>query len=250
MISVACVWVKGNVPYTADYVTRLYSMAARHYAGEFEFVCFTDQPEIAAPAIARMEPLRRFEHTRIVVIPSPAPLAGWWSKLELFNPAHATALCSRVLYLDLDVLIVGDLRPLVEFKVDGRASPFAMVPPGGNFKPFGYRTVTRYNSSVMVFQPSAHLARLYTDFRPEFATFGYRQRPVTNENAGRLPLWGDQDWIGEREPGADVMPAEWFPRYSDLKPGHDDHKARVVLCKKPKPHVAAKTDQWVSEVWR
>lgn len=250
MISVACVWVRGNVPYTADYVTRLYSMAARHYAGEFEFVCFTDQPDIAAPAIARMEPLRRFEHTRIVAIPSPVPLAGWWSKLELFNPAHATALCKRVLYLDLDVLIVGDLRPLIEFKVDGRVSPFALVPPGGNFKPKGFRTVTRYNSSVMVFEPSAHLARLYTDFDKVQAL---------SSGSSVLPLWGDQDWIGEREPGADIMPAEWFPRFGELlttppieNPVEVVRRAgaRVVLVKKPKPHVAAEMWPWFAEAWR
>lgn len=260
MITVACVWVKGNVPYSVDYVTRLYSMVARHYAGEFEFTCFTDQAEIVGPAIARMLPLRRFERTRIVAIPSPEPLAGWWSKLELFNPANATALCKRVLYLDLDVLPVADLRPVIEFKPYPRALRFALAPPGGSFKPKGFRTVTRYNSSVMVFEPSERLARLYTDFDPKLATLGYREHPITRENAGRLPLWGDQDWIGEHEPDADIMPAEWFPRLGDLMMDVEPMSAaliaapgmgaRVVLVKKPKPHVAAAQWPWFAEAWR
>lgn len=249
MISVACVWVKGNVPYTADYVTRLYSMVARHLDRDFQFLCMTDRPTELGQALARLPPAKRFETCAITVIPPPPPgLAGWWSKLELFNPAHARALGSTVLYLDLDVLVVADLAPLIDFRVDGCLSNFALAPPGGNFRPLGYHTVRRYNSSVMLFTPGPRLASLYEDFRPEHA------RP---SDATALPLWGDQDWIGERIIDADVMPAEWFPRLSHLDKEQEAPLveaaragARVILVKKPKPHVAAEKWPWFQEAWR
>lgn len=232
-VTVACVWVKRNVPYSADYVTRLLSMVGRHIDRSFEFVCFTDRPTELPHAI-RTLPAFAWPN-----------LAGWWTKLELFNPAHR--LGERILYLDLDTIVVGDLASIIDFQdlrlddSDPNApSAFALAPPGGSFKPKGFKTVRRFNSSVMVWTPSVEMAKLYTDFEPRFATESYQ---------GGAPLWGDQDWIGVRAKRADVMPQVWFPRLSEIT-GPDDPRYKVVLCKKPKNHEAAKELPWVAEAWR
>jgi hypothetical protein len=247
MITVACVWVTGNVAYGVEYVGKLRAMAARHLDREFNFVCLTDRPREAAAALDYFAGLGRMVSADILVIAPPAPLAGWWAKLELFNQAHWSSFGERVLYLDLDVLVVGDLAPIADY-----ASAFALVPPGGNFKPRGFRTVRRFNSSVMSFTPGADLARLYS-----YA--GAAVREGVGETAGRLaPLWGDQDWIGEQMPGADTMPADWFPRLSEMgalpasamRLNSKFPQARVILCKKPKPHVAAGVYPAVAEIWR
>lgn len=259
MITVACVWVKGNVPYTADYVTRLHSMVARYLDREFRFVCLTDRGGTLAELASIFQSVDRGPTFSIAIEPF-AGIPGWWSKLQLFNPRLFDVLGERVLYLDLDTLPIGDLAPLVDFKMNGTLSPFALVPPGGNFQPMNYRTVRRYNSSVMVFQPSERLARLFTEFNTLHAL------PVRGSLPRLLPLWGDQDWIGERMPDADLMPAAWFPRLSELlKPRTlgalslplaspliegRERGARVVLVKKPKPHEAAEKWPWFSEAWR
>lgn len=246
MITVACVWVQGNVPYSVDYVTRLCSMVARHFDQEFEFAVLTDQPSDADAVLKGMAYMLTDRRIcpRIVAIPSPAPLAGWWSKLELFNPAHA--LGARVLYLDLDSLIVADLAPIVDFPAD-----FALCPPGGDFRPVNYRTVRRFNSSVMVFNPGLAYEHLFEDF-PAVSRAARRE--------GLPPLWGDQDWLGEQlQASAATMPGEWFPRFSQLlitPPLENPIEvvaragARVVLAKKPKPHVAAAQWPWFAEAWR
>jgi hypothetical protein len=230
MLTVACLLVKGNVAFTTDYVIRLRSMVARTLRQPHRFVCFTDRPD----------PLRNLVDT-ITIRPPPPGRFGWWSKIELFNSKHG--LKGRVLYLDLDVLLVRSLNGIVS-----QEAPFSLVPHYGEFPGRGRQiTIHRYNSSCMVFDVSDRLALLYDRWTPEVA-----QR-----------LWGDQDWIAENFPHEHRMPIEWFPRLSDppmvpiigsaangrAAPSWP-REARVVLCKRPKNHIALKDWPWFDQSWR
>lgn len=229
MVTFACVWVRGNVPYTDTFVRALRAGVRRYYPHEHRFVCLTDTT---------------LEGIECIGIRANKNIPGWWSKIELFNRKHD--LKGRVVYLDLDTLIVDDLTPIVEYD-----APFALVPPGGTFQGRGkLKVVTRYNSSVMSFDVSDRLHRLYDLWHPEAA--------------GRL--WGDQDYIGQMLPNEATMPAEWFPRLSEVcdiarANGLDPETAsgsnmsnimpdaRVVLSKKPKNDVAARQMKWFREAW-
>lgn len=48
-------------------------------------------------------------------------LRGWWNKLQLFRPGAFPA-GERVVYLDLDTVVVGDLGPLLDYR-----GPFAAL---------------------------------------------------------------------------------------------------------------------------
>lgn len=215
MTTVACVFVKGHVPFTAEYVTRLAAMVARWMDRPYRFVCLTDRPRLLPKSIDT------------IAVPGPGSLLGWWSKLELFNAARG--LSGRVLYLDLDTLIVNPLGPILDF-----AAPFALVPDGApDWKPKGgHQVVKRFNSSVMVWN-AGDQDRLYRDWSPTVAA----------------RLHGDQDWIGEQAPDAALMPACWFPRLSEVKDG-PAMAARVVLAKVPKNAEASKRYPWVKAVWK
>jgi hypothetical protein len=76
--------------------------------------------------------------------------------------------------------------------------------------------------------------QLWDDWQPEVAKL----------------MWGDQDWLSEQMPEADTMPAEWFPRVSELKENRPGPDAKVVLCKKPKNQDAASLYPWVAEAWK
>ena len=225
MITFACVWVSGNVPYDADYVHKLRDGVAQNYSGTYRFVCLTD----------RKQELRSVDAVPIKSVPG---IPGWWSKIELFNPAHE--LQGRVVYLDLDTLVVGDLSPVVDYP-----SAFALVPDEGDFQGRGnLRVVKKYNSSVMVFDHGPRMHRLHE---------------LWNVNVARR-LWGDQDYIGQMLPNEDVMPLKWFPRLSsfyfpssaggtDAMDYFSEHEARVVLSKKPKNREAAQQMTWFRELW-
>jgi hypothetical protein len=226
MLTVACVWVRGHVPFGVEYVERLHAMARRAIGRPFRFVCLTDRPD-ALPA--GVEP---------VVISHPKALKGWWAKVQLFNPERFTG---RVVYLDLDVILVGSLDDVIDYP-----SPFALAPHAGTFEgKDGLAVVKRFNSSVMVWDVAWPL-QVFTRWTPAVAE----------------RLWGDQDWIGEVCPEAQTMPAAWFPRLSQClcppDPRSDDPPdwrgvppgARVVLCKKPKNVEAARRYPAVAQLWR
>lgn len=218
-LTVACVLVRGHVGFTPDYVLKLRSMASRALP-EHRFVCLTDQPG-SLPGI------------ETIGVAPPRDMYAWWAKVELFNPAHDALQQGRILYLDLDVLIVDDLSPVVNY------SPgFAIVPDGApNFVGKGdLKVVKQFNSSVMSWEGGMY-NDLYLDWRPDVAR----------------RLWGDQDWIGERLPNATKMPLSWFPRLSQVmqrrRVDARVNDAKVILCKKPKNADAAKQWPWFAKAW-
>ena len=218
-VTVACVWVQGNVPYSSDYVSRLQAGVRRHLRRPHTFVCLTDQPWA-------------LRDVATIPIQGPGDLPGWWSKVKLFD--HTLGWSGRVLYLDLDSLVVGDLDPLLDFDAS-----FALLPHGGSFQGrAGLKVVPRFNSSVMVWDAGAWApSDLWTDWTP-----GVARR-----------LWGDQDWIGERYPHAATLPGTWCPRLSDITAAGGPpfaSETRVILSKKPKNHVAAAQYPWFDVLWR
>lgn len=215
MLTVACVCVRGHLGYfNRDYVARLERMARRTIARPFRFVCLTDQWRNMPSSV---EP---------IPIELPPGLKGWWAKVQLFNPA--LRLSGRVLYLDLDVLLVRSLLPIIDYP-----APFVLAGDGApGFVPAnGLATVKRFNSSVMVWHAGAQ-AHLFEAWTPAVAE----------------RLWGDQDWIGERCPGAAALPLDWTPRISSVRPPWPQD-ARVVLVKKPKNHEAARRWPWFRQLW-
>lgn len=214
-VTVACVLVRGHIAFTTDYVERLYSMVTRHVDRPFRFVCLTDRPQQRMPPGVEAIPVRL-----------PPRLKGWWAKINLWKPGLFTG---RVLYLDLDVLVVSELAPIIDFP-----ARMALVPDGApTFQGRGpLKVVKRFNSSAMVWDADVG-TNLYTDW--------------TSKVAKRL--WGDQDWIGEQMPEEMTLPAEWFPRLSAVKPPWPN-EAKVILCKCPKNHEAATRWPWFNEAWR
>src|SRR5688572_13716960 len=107
-LTVVCVWVQGEYPYTVEYVRRLLAMVRRWMDRPFRFVCLTDRPEQMPDGDEAMP-------TASVLV-----LMRFCAKVELFTPP--SAFSGRMLYLDLDPLIVGPLAPVVD--VD---APFALI---------------------------------------------------------------------------------------------------------------------------
>lgn len=219
MLTIVCVWVKGHVPYGPEYVVKLRNMVARHTPRAHEFVCLTDRPK----------QLPRDIQTRPLL--APAGWFAWWQKLELWNPAYH--FCGRMIYLDLDTLVVGDLGELAD-----QPAHLIFAPPGGTFVPKdGRRVVARFNTSCIVWNGGE-----YASFHRYWLE--YRASIVAN-------YWGDQDLLGElAPPGVRAMPAEWFPRISALKMPPWPSDAKVILFKKPKPHQALEQWPWVKDWWK
>lgn len=220
-LTVACLFVAGEYPYTVEYVQRLHEGVRRHLSRPFRFVCLTDRPW-EMPAGVESIPLAR--------IPG---CYAFWTRLRMFDPSLGWT--GRMLALDLDTLIVGALDPIVDYPGPFVAAGDALAPslagrPVRGTKG-GKTWLPRAQGSVLVWDAGV-ADDLWTAWSPDVAAEYYT----------------DQDWIAARYPDITVMPVEWFPRISQAEPPWPD--ARVVLVKKPKNHVAADRWPWFNALWR
>jgi tetratricopeptide (TPR) repeat protein len=196
--------VKHGDKYGPEYVNRLQAMVRRNAGSIGGFVCFTENGE-GLDADIQVQPL------------PGAGLAGWWNKVALFRRDLAGAR-GRVLYLDLDVVITGNLDPLL-------CHP-------GDFVIMDNDYVPGFNSSVMLFEAGA---------RPEiFENFSAR-------DMARLD--GDQDWIALQAPDAELWPHLWCVPYRLRAALRPPAETRVVAFS-GRPNPADYPAEWVRELWR
>lgn len=130
MITVACVLRSGG-DYAPEHVWALQRGVDKHLQAPHVFRVLTDYEGFGAESI-----------------PLQAALPGWWSKLELFRPA---AFSGRVLYFDLDTMLVGAIDDLA-----GYWGRFAMLEDF--FKPGAGQ------SGVMVWTPCAETEAIWRGF--------------------------------------------------------------------------------------
>lgn len=218
-LTVCCLLVRGEYPYTPEYVLRLKAMCDRFCARPFRFCCLTDQPE-AMPSDVEARQISRFDGCH-----------AYWSKLQLFDPRHGWT--GRMLYLDLDSLIVAPLDQIIDFPAEFALSEDAWVVERSHITKdrYGRQLVRRFNSSVMVWDGGTQ-TDLFTKW--------------TLADAERLST--DQDWCGEQATRAKGMNLEWFPRASLVQPPWPS-ESKVVLCKKPKNVEACAKWPWFNEAW-
>lgn len=155
--------IKWGTKYPPLYANRLRNMVARHFTHPHEFMALTDDPSGL--------------DARIRTIALPEGLTGYWNKISLFKKDQFEP-GTTIVYLDLDVVIVGPLD-------------FLLNDPGGLSVIRDWGTVSdAYNSSVMRFEAG------------EFTFIHDRFRPGADEIVRSGRYVGDQDWIAEQVPNA------------------------------------------------
>jgi len=164
----------------------------------------------------------------VETIPLKHEYPGWWSKVELFRPDLPVE--GRLLYLDLDTLIVGDLTELTLFE-----STPAFMPPSYKIHSTqevgGEDVVNVYNSSVIVWNKGQG-TELYEHF----------------DSIKMNSLRGDQDWFGYISPHYSTLPTKWFSKLRYCKKGPPG-ECKIILCMPWKNETAANRFDWVNEIW-
>jgi len=84
--------------YPWEYVEKLYSMVTRHSSAPVRFHVMTEEH--------RAVPAHMIKHTLTHWPDISGPNLAWWYKMQLFDLRRFS---NRMLYLDLDLVIVGDL---------------------------------------------------------------------------------------------------------------------------------------------
>lgn len=105
MIAVVAWWWRkpdGSHLFGPEYLLRTRNMLARHLHREHEFIVVTDSPALV-PAGIRTERITQWQDT---------PRCR--RRVKQYDRAFAATLGTRILSIDLDVVIVDDITPLVD----------------------------------------------------------------------------------------------------------------------------------------
>lgn len=130
--------------YSVGDVRRLQRMVAANLPIDHEFVVVTDQPAaFAEDTVIRAVPLDRTTH-----VPGTC-----YVRLFTFAPQAADILGKRVLQLDLDTLIVGDLAPIIDRDEDlvlwRNPRKWALTYPDVGYA----KALSWFNASVILHSP-------------------------------------------------------------------------------------------------
>ncbi|CAJ1388214.1 unnamed protein product [Effrenium voratum] len=235
---IAC--LKWGQRYNADYVNRLCAACRRSLSQPAQFVCFTEDPTGLA------------EDIEVKTLPNNLPL--WWGKAFLFSE-EAGLDGKRVLFLDLDQVIVGDLGPLAAYE-----GPFAILATDGIACELA---AGGYNSSVISFQGSPFWRPLFQQLTPSVLRFVHRFDHWLEMMVDGADLWqkllpgkvvdytaafrggvcigGDDDgaFAPGLEDGASKVSASEPPAGCAI----------VTFPRSPKPHEVVELHGWVQRHW-
>jgi hypothetical protein len=212
---VACVLRSGGT-YTVADVRKLLGMVRRNLPVFDRFVCLADQNPKHIDGVEWL-PL---EHK----------WPGYWSKIELFRPGVFEG-AGRVLYIDLDTVIVGDLSDIA-------MRTESMIGIGDFYRRPPKKNRVAFASGLMLWTANAH-TEIYEEFRLKSKTYMTACR------------YGDQQWIERFVPQAafwqDVVPGQVVSYKVHCQDGVP-HGARVV-CFHGKPKPAEVSASWIQEHW-
>ena len=200
----------------AEYVNTLYDMVARNMPGgiAYRFACLTDDP-------AGLDP-------RIEPIALPADLERWYGKLYLFKRGLFPD-GTRMVYLDLDTVIVGQLDAIVGYR-----GQFATLTD--------FFFPERMGPAVMLWEAGDYAASIWD----EWVADGHPRNEL-----------GDLWWLNNLDQGRFAKRTErlqaLFPRAfvsykRDCAPLPPKGARVVCFHGRPRPHEAQ--DEWVQACWQ
>lgn len=209
------VCLKAGTMYGANYVNTLYDMVRRNIVEGYPgaFYCITDDPDGLDPAIR--------------VLPLPDDLERWWGKLYMFKRGlfHDG---SRMLFMDLDTLIVGSLNRLVEY--DGQFATLRDF--GGN----------GLGPAIIAWEAGEFAAGVWE----EWVAAGKPRNPR-----------GDQGWMTDLHQGRfpkmidilqELYPGDFCSFKFDCDPMFPKGTKVVCFHGEPRPHNC--TVEWVQNCWK
>src|SRR4030066_504282 len=215
MIKIVCV-LKSGGEYDERYVHNLLDAIRRNYFGNFRFICLND--------VAEKKCSLRYNWS------------GWGAKIELFS------LIGKVLYFDLDNIILSDISGMVEIVNKLESNEFIGIRAFNPRRSFQEKTM--FNSGVMGWNGNFKFILDEFDFDKE-------------SNNPDKECIGDQDYISrklrERKVNIKFWQNEMTGLYSYkrhcVEEGLPENAKVVCFHGHPRPHQVANKILWVRDNW-
>jgi hypothetical protein len=229
MLTVLCV-LKESGGYTKDYVHRLHNMVRRNLQVEHRIICLTDGLSDIQHGIKYNSASYFDRHYNIQWEPLLYDWPGWWAKAEIFRPDLEKY--GRLFYIDLSVVIVGDITEMATH--DGLAvnKDFYLGCP---------------SQSVLSLPPGA-LRVVWDTFKAD------PEKWMAEGDKCNAPNFGDQILLNEIDVGEipyfqDLFPGQIVSARRDCNRGLPKNARIVKFHGQPKPHTQDSLE-WVSQHWR
>lgn len=162
------------------YINRLYGMISRNITPPFSLTCFCDDPAGIRPEV-HTEPLPEIDFEM------PKGTKGIWPKARLWSE-HLGNLTGPVLFMDLDMVIVGNLDAFFEF-----GDPDDVIlgrNPNTPFEKLGQTSLFRFPVGKLLPLQQRFLA----DPQAVADEFQFEQRYVTRNAPGGVKFW-PRGWL-------------------------------------------------------
>lgn len=114
---VTWLWQSPNNLFTAEHVNRLYAGLTRHCHTPFTLWCITDwsEPSHFTPGV-RTFPM--FEDHKDMSVLLPVGPRACFHRLALYDRAMGNVFGPRIVQMDLDVVVTGDVTPLLSMRTE------------------------------------------------------------------------------------------------------------------------------------
>lgn len=218
--------------FKAEYYNILYSMLARNITVPWRMVCVTDDTNGLRPEIQAVPDLTNMSHARS---PHGEAFPSCYRRLWNFSPEAKAILGDRILAMDVDVIITGNIDHLLT-----REEDFV----GWTDPQFKWNKI----AGGLYFHRTGTLPHIWTEFDPV-------RSPAVTKQAGCFG--SDQGWLSYKlfPPRASfgrkegVYYLKWLHNDNTPPPEH----VRIVSTPgemKPWLHQTHKRFKWISEYWK
>ncbi|MEM1039904.1 MAG: hypothetical protein AAGI12_10595 [Pseudomonadota bacterium] len=185
----AVVCLKWGTAYGPHYVNLLFRSVQAQLGLAHAFVCVTDSPE----GLDRGIDVRPF---RFAKVPRERWTPGQWPKVSLFNQITVGDF-DEVMFLDLDVLVMGELAPLFQ-RLDAQTD-LVLIPRRQPFLsrmiPSRFRKPLGGGTSVYVWRPATQ-AHLWDGFRVEHTNQYAADDFYATDLGHRVGYFNPRDCVG------------------------------------------------------
>jgi hypothetical protein len=236
--------MKWGTKYGPEYVNRLYAMVRRHLSGDFRFVCLTDD------GVGIRDEVECFPIPPLNLIAGRPERA--WNKLTTFE-ADLHGLRGTALFIDLDVVIVGNLDEFFEY-------PGKFLIIHDYARPWRRRKITG-NSSVYRFELGAHpdvLAHFRQNMNAVQAEFRNEQAFLSDfmYRKGALAYWPEAWCPSFKYHGIPMWPTNYWkepfvPEGAKIMIFHGECNPPDALVGRRNRHFRfIRPARWIAEFWR
>ena len=201
--------IKWGTKYGADYVNKLYGMVSRNITPPFRFVCFNDNTEGIRPEVEWPD----LPPSDIVM---PTNTLGKWPKSRLWN-AQLGNVTGTVLFLDLDVVVVGSLDDFFSFGDDDQT--VLSYNPSNPLEKLGQTSCFRFKVGSLV----SLLEKFRADPQGVADKYRFEQRFVTRNAPGGVKLFPKEWVVHFRRKCRQPFPLNYFI------PPKLPHDARIII---------------------